>query len=219
MAFALRKGDSSDGGKDGVPIKERFRAWWNGDDLPGNPSRPEGTPAVEESDVPVTDEPSSSKSETAPDARIMNGEWSEARRELAEAVWSPGFVTPGGSKYVEKLVSGCSLTAAETMLEIGVGMGGTTRTIIGKFGNYVTAYERDKDLAEAAREHAITYDFDDKLEVINPVGSCSLSDRFQLFRLVCVGCDNQLTNTAMANTRRLTVFVKQGLTPDAQLRF
>jgi cyclopropane fatty-acyl-phospholipid synthase-like methyltransferase len=167
VAFALRKGNSDGSVKDAVPIKERFRAWWNGYELPKNPSSQGDPPPVMESEEPAADETLAEEPESAPAAQNQNGEWSEARRDLAEAVWSPGFVTPGGSKYVEKLVSGCSLTAAETMLEIGIGMGGATRTIIGKFGNYVTAYERDKDLAEAAREHAVTYDFDDKLEVIN----------------------------------------------------
>jgi SAM-dependent methyltransferase len=61
-------------------------------------------------------------------------------------------------------VSGCSLTATETLLEIGFGMGGGTRIIIGKFGNYVTAYERNSILATAMR-HAVTYDINDKLVV------------------------------------------------------
>jgi len=150
--FALRKGASDSGAQPDVPIKERFRAWWNGYELPKKPADAEG-PSAEHA---------------AQDKAAGSGAmWNKTRRQLAESVWSPGFVAPGGSKYVEKLVSGCSLTAAETMLEIGVGMGGATRTIIGKFGNYVTAYERDAALAEAAREHAVTYDFDDKLEVIN----------------------------------------------------
>ena len=73
---------------------------------------------------------------------------------------------PGGTEYVEKLVSGCSLTAAETLLEIGVGMGSGIRIIIAKFCNYVTAYERNSILAAAMR-HAVTYDIDDKLVVTN----------------------------------------------------
>ena len=75
-----------------------------------------------------------------------------------------GFVVLGGTEYVEKLVSGCSLTEAETLLKIGIGMGGGTQIIIGKFGNYVTAYERDSVLT-AAMCHAVKYDVDDKLVV------------------------------------------------------
>jgi ubiquinone/menaquinone biosynthesis C-methylase UbiE len=172
VGFALRKEDSDGGAKGGAPIKERLRAWWNGYDLPKNPAaNPEsgrkGNQARNDGDAASTGEPEDGAG------------WNEMRRQLAQEIWSPGFVVPGGAKYVEKLVSGCSLTAAETMLEIGIGMGGGTRTIIGKFGNYVTAYERDKALAEAARQHAITYDFDDKLEVFNaPVEELKLKSGY-----------------------------------------
>jgi SAM-dependent methyltransferase len=144
-----------------LSVKDRLRAWWNGDILVPRPvSRGENGENfdLETEDEAGTDEPVSS---------VAGGEnsWSETRRQLAQELWSHGFVVPGGANYVEKLVSGCSLTAAETMLEIGIGMGGGTRTIIGKFGNYVTGYERDADLAAAAVRHAVTYDIDDKLDV------------------------------------------------------
>lgn len=94
-------------------------------------------------------------------------EWSETRKKVVQALWTPGFVVPGGSDYVEDLVAGCGLTAAETMLEMGVGMGGGSRAVIGRFGNYVTGYERDPNLAAEARKQAVAYDVDSKLEVVN----------------------------------------------------
>jgi len=94
-------------------------------------------------------------------------EWSPTRMKVAQGLWTPGFVVPGGAAYVEELVNGCGLSAAETMLEIGVGLGGGTRAIIGRFGNYVTGYERDASLASEARKQAITHNLDSKLEVIN----------------------------------------------------
>lgn len=149
MGFALRKKDSGDEPSDGVSVKDRLRAWWNGDELDAKPNK-NSVGSRGESDLALEEDVET---------------WSETRQKLAQEIWSHGFVVPGGTEYIEKLVSGCSLTEAETMLEIGVGMGGGTRTIIGKFGNYVTGYERDENLAAAAMDHAITYEIDDKLEI------------------------------------------------------
>jgi cyclopropane fatty-acyl-phospholipid synthase-like methyltransferase len=170
VGFALLKRDSgedtSDTGSDGVSLKARLHAWWNGYELRPTDAAPSAAKSESGNakDAGGDADADPSGSAAAADAK---GAWSDARRQLAQEIWSPGFVVPGGNDYVEKLINGCSLTEAETMLEIGVGMGGCTRTIIGKFGNYVTGYERDADLAAAAVRHAVTYDIDDKLEVVN----------------------------------------------------
>ncbi|MBT5050178.1 MAG: class I SAM-dependent methyltransferase [Rhodospirillaceae bacterium] len=180
MAFALLKRDTGDGASDdssgGASLKERLHAWWNGYELPpeSSPSDRAGSAAGGNS-AGRAEAPSGSGSATSGD----DDNWSDTRRQLAQEIWSPGFVVPGGNDYVEKLVSGCSLTEAETMLEIGVGMGGGTRTIIGKFGNYVTGYERNPDLAAAAVRHAVTHDIDDKLEMINtPLRDLTLKPKY-----------------------------------------
>ena len=172
MGFALLKRESSDDAAGettgGVTFKDRFHAWWNGYEL--RPTSPDSEPDHARAPEDDTETPDGmDEVETGSDSGAAgdDGDWSETRRQLAQEIWSPGFVVPGGNDYVEKLVSGCSLTEAETMLEIGVGMGGGTRTIIGKFGNYVTGYERDPELAAAAVRHAVTYEIDDKLEVVS----------------------------------------------------
>jgi len=162
LGFALGKKGGSEEAIDGFSVSDRLRAWWNGDVLPERPSskggkgKGSGLPGDDRIDI-YGDGESAGPSENA---------WSETRRQLAQEIWSHGFVVPGGTEYIEKLVSGCSLTAAETMLELGIGMGGGARTIIGKFGNYVTGYERDEQLVAAAIRHAVTYEIDDKLEVM-----------------------------------------------------
>lgn len=161
MGLGLAKNDAVEETADDVSVTDRLRAWWNGDALPPRPAASGG--AVNKTGVDNDDEIAADAADQP--ASADDNAWSETRRQLAQEIWSHGFVVPGGNDYVEKLVSGCSLTSAETMLEIGVGMGGATRTIIGKFGNYVTGYERDKNLAAAAMRHAVTYNIDDKLEV------------------------------------------------------
>ena len=175
MGFALLKKDSSEEAADGVSVKDRLRAWWTGEQLDVEFLAQDGKGEI--SGQPVGDETDAEDAGTVSPAGEFP--WSDTRRQLAQEVWSHGFVVPGGTTYIEKLVGGCSLTSAETMLEIGVGMGGATRTIIGKFGNYVTGYERDPNLVAAAMRHAVTYEIDDKLEVTAlPFGELSFKSKF-----------------------------------------
>lgn len=152
----LRKDDADETAEE-ISVKDRLVAWWNGDVLPERPVSKSGKDGRRAG--------ASGEDADELDDTPRESAWSETRRQLAQEIWSHGFIVPGGTDYIEKLVNGCSLTAAETLLEIGVGMGGGARTIIGKFGNYVTGYERDENLAAAARRHAVTYDIDDKLDV------------------------------------------------------
>ncbi|MDA0651674.1 MAG: hypothetical protein O3C49_00160 [Proteobacteria bacterium] len=160
LGFALLGNDSNDETADGASVKDRLRAWWNGDELPVRPAPQGGN--RKKSDQRAHDDGDAGGADAG---GAGDNSWPEIRRKLAEKIWSTGFVLPGGTDYAESLVSGCSLTAAETMLEIGVGMGGGTQIIIGKFGNYVSGYERDADLAAAAMRHAVTYNIDEKLVV------------------------------------------------------
>lgn len=157
MRLALPKFSGVDDGSAGTPLRTRLHAWWNGYEV-----RDSGA-ALPDFDVPV-EEPSS---EAHPDELADADGWTQAQKELAEALWTPGFIVPGGAEYVQELVGFCKLTAAETMLEIGLGIGGGTRAIISKFGNYVTGYEGDATLADEARKQAVTHDIDGKLNVIN----------------------------------------------------
>lgn len=150
-------------GPGGVSLGSRLHAWWNGYEL--------AAPDRESLDRDDAAEGATSETEaddgTAAAPASDPNEWSAEQKELAEALWTHGFIVPGGAQYVQELVNFCRLTPAETMLELGLGMGGGTRAIIGKFGNYVTGYEDNKELAAEARKQAVSYDIDGKLDVIN----------------------------------------------------
>jgi ubiquinone/menaquinone biosynthesis C-methylase UbiE len=85
---------------------------------------------------------------------------------VVQDIWTRGFIVPGGEQYAADLMAGCGLNAAETMLEIGVGFGGSTRAVIQRFGNYVTCHERDPALVNEARRQSVEFDVADKLEII-----------------------------------------------------
>ena len=163
LGLALPKFSGANDGSAGTSLRTWFHAWWNGYELDkSSGDLPDFDDFVDESSSEAF--PDEGAAATLPDELF---EWTPPRIKLAEALWSPGFIVPGGVDYVQELVGFCRLTAAETMLEIGLGMGGGTRSIIGKFSNYVTGYERNEILAEEAQKQAITYDIDDKLHVIN----------------------------------------------------
>lgn len=138
-----------------VTFGERFRAWWegqeiasaaSGDDVPDvdadmRPMRPPGT------------KPISTPRET----------WSTSRRAVAQMIWGEGFTLPGGEDYVRDLVNAFSLTPADSALEFGAGMGGGTAAIVGRFGAYMTCFERDSGLRDDATTRAITLGIDDKV--------------------------------------------------------
>tara|TARA_Y100001936_G_scaffold193763_1_gene193442 strand:+ start:31190 stop:32152 length:963 start_codon:yes stop_codon:yes gene_type:complete len=147
----------------GTSFKARFAAWWHGTEV--RESLEEAEPdfddgEYEEVELGADGAPEADTAAASPDS------WSEAKCEIAKGLWTPGFISPGGSEYVEELVAGCELSSDETMLEVGLGMGGTTTTVIGKFGNYVTGYEKDENLAAEAKKTAVEYDMDEKLDIV-----------------------------------------------------
>ncbi len=156
VGLSLTKKSSGGGG---ASFKDRFAAWWHGTELrEAEPDFDDG----EYKEVEVDDD----GEEVAAEASDSPDAWSEAKCEIAKGLWTPGFISPGGSEYVEELVAGCSLSSDETMLEVGIGMGGNTTTIVGKFGNYVTGYENDEKLAAEAKKTAVEYDIDSKVKIV-----------------------------------------------------
>jgi hypothetical protein len=93
-------------------------------------------------------------------------EWTEVRTKLVQDIWTRGCIVPGGDAYAADLMAGSRLNAAETMLEIGIGFGGSTPAIIERYQNYVTCHERNPALASAVRRQAIEHRVADKLEII-----------------------------------------------------
>jgi ubiquinone/menaquinone biosynthesis C-methylase UbiE len=143
----------------GASFKDRFSAWWHGTELRV------AEPDFDEDDYEEVEVGEDSADDAEAPAESSES-WSEAKSEIAKGLWTPGFISPGGSEYVEELVAGCSLSSDETLLEVGIGMGGNATTIVGKFGNYVNGYETDKKLAAEAKKTAVEYDIDTKVKIV-----------------------------------------------------
>ncbi len=111
-------------------FRERFMAWWEGYE-PSATRLKAPAPTHE-----VHYEPQKQK-------------WETSRLRLVQEVWGEGFSSPGGTEYVADLVTLFALDPAMSVLDLGAGLGGATRTMCEKFGVWVNGFEADTDLAEA----------------------------------------------------------------------
>ncbi|MCR4377250.1 MAG: methyltransferase domain-containing protein [Rhodospirillales bacterium] len=74
--------------------------------------------------------------------------WPATRLNIVERVWGEGFVTPGGTEQVKKLLPLMDLDQKKSVLVLGSGLGGIHQTIVESTGAWVTGLERDSELAE-----------------------------------------------------------------------
>ncbi|MHA1600000.1 MAG: methyltransferase domain-containing protein [Alphaproteobacteria bacterium] len=130
---ASLKAESSDPSAK-ISFRERFMAWWDGFDSPGHsaPRLKVRTPTHEV------------RYET-PEQR-----WETTRLRLVQDVWGEGFSSPGGAEHVAEMVKFFGLNPAMSVLDLGAGLGGATRTMCENYGVWVNGFEADENLAEAA---------------------------------------------------------------------
>lgn len=79
-----------------------------------------------------------------------NQHWPEARLKIVQDIWGKDFLKPGGAEDVVALVRPLALTSDHTVLDIGAGLGGSSRTIANETGAWVNGFEANADLAQAA---------------------------------------------------------------------
>ncbi len=119
----------------GMSLGERFRGWWDGDEI------------LELSNEPVPAPEPEPKHEVHYEAPKQH--WETSRVSLVQDVWGEGFASPGGRDHVLTMIKSFALDPAMTVLDLGAGLGGATRTMCSKFGVWVTGFEVDEALAEA----------------------------------------------------------------------
>lgn len=161
-------------GSDAVPapdvtLRERLCAWWEGEELTAQQQSDDNHQKTS------VDQPESDTEAEQPETVdltpvVPEVVWNAERRALAQIVWGPGFVRPGGLDYIYDLVNGFSLDHTMSMLEVGAGLGAGSRAVVDKFGAYVTALERNADLVEEGKGLNTVHDVEDKVqfEVFDP---------------------------------------------------
>jgi SAM-dependent methyltransferase len=68
---------------------------------------------------------------------------------IRQWLWGPGFHTPGTAEDVLALTQPFGANASTRLLDVAAGLGGAARAIAAQSGAYVSALERDPDLARA----------------------------------------------------------------------
>ncbi|AWK86792.1 SAM-dependent methyltransferase [Azospirillum thermophilum] len=128
-----------------LSLKTRLYAWWEGYDLSGMRSRHK----AEDPDGDRHDQPQHPQPAPGID-RWGKPLWTATRIEVAEKLWGEGFNTPGGSDHIPYLVKPLGLNPAMSVLDLSAGLGGTSRTMAGKYGCWVTGLEASELLAKEA---------------------------------------------------------------------
>ncbi len=134
-----------------APFRLRLRAWWDGASLQQVMAEEALRIGAQNSDA--DDVPSGGEGGAAAQAPVEiepDVPWPPSRIAISEAVFGGGSVGPGGSARTLDLISAFGLGNDVNVLEIGSRLGGTARTIALECNAWVTGYEPDPQLAEAA---------------------------------------------------------------------
>lgn len=123
-----------------VSFKARFRAWWEGYDLPA----PEGEPA------PV--EPPAAPAAPAPEPAAPP---EQLTVKVAQQIWGEGFTRPGGAAAILTLVKPFALDPSMTVMDFGAGLGGGTRAVSDEFNVWVNGFEPSATFAAAGQELSV----------------------------------------------------------------
>ncbi|WP_207458064.1 methyltransferase domain-containing protein [Azospirillum sp. SYSU D00513] len=149
------KKDAADGS---LSLKTRFQAWWEGYDLSGLKAKKQ---EAEEAPPP---EPSAASNPPGMN-RWGKPLWTATRIEVAEKLWGEGFNTPGGSDHIPYLVRPLGLNPAMSVLDLSAGLGGTSRTMAGKYGCWVTGLEASPLLAKEGMIRSFKHGLEKKAPV------------------------------------------------------
>jgi cyclopropane fatty-acyl-phospholipid synthase-like methyltransferase len=152
VALFNRGGQAQDGG-DAGSLRERFRAWWDGEEI------------LEPLAEPVPDADAKAELEHPEQDDAPREYWEAARVKLVQDIWGQGFASPGGRDYILSRVTIFALDPAMTVLDLGAGLGGAARIMCEKFGVWVTGFEADAALAEAAMALSVKAGMSEKVPI------------------------------------------------------
>ncbi|TQF78803.1 methyltransferase domain-containing protein [Elioraea sp. Yellowstone] len=91
--------------------------------------------------------------------------WPETKLKVLGALWGEGFLGPGGAEETLKLAKPLGLNQTHSVINLGAGLGGATRVLAAASGAWVTGYETDPDLAEAAQALSEKHKVEKKAEI------------------------------------------------------
>jgi SAM-dependent methyltransferase len=103
----------------------------------------------------------------ADDVAIIEQAYADHEPDKAwlQALWGPGFLTPGSEDYVLASVKALKLSSSVSLLELEPGLGGSTRAIAKESGCWVTGVESNEMLAIEAQDLSKRAGFAKKAEI------------------------------------------------------
>jgi 2-polyprenyl-3-methyl-5-hydroxy-6-metoxy-1,4-benzoquinol methylase len=116
-------------------FRQHVRAWWDGYYLPSDPAPDHPVPPDEE-------------------AKDGDDAWTAKRIKVAEMIWGDGFTFPGGVPYALDLVKPMKLNAEKSFLDMGCGLGGSTRAISKTFSVWCTGMDPSASVATAGMRYS-----------------------------------------------------------------
>lgn len=147
-----------------VPLKLRFKAWWEGYDLNDVKERirmlREGEAAG--SAAPSAKNSFTTRRQTASDQIPLTQEdqqntlsWDKLRMEMSQLIWGDGYCGPGGRDHIETMSKLLTMNSEMSALVVGAGLGGPSRVLAEEFGVWITGYEISPELAERGMQMSI----------------------------------------------------------------
>lgn len=86
-----------------------------------------------------------------PEKSEIRTAWPATRLALTNRLWGTGFIVPGGETEVLRLARPLGVSAAASLLILGVGSGGPASVVTCNLGAWVTGMDNDPSLLAAAR--------------------------------------------------------------------
>ncbi|MGH6893829.1 MAG: SAM-dependent methyltransferase [Dongiaceae bacterium] len=136
------------------PFKQRFLAWWEGQDLPPMEAPPMAPPPMSEAAI----EP--------PPPPVKLEPWENPAIRVRQAIWGEGFRSPGGASFALELVKPFAINNSMSILDFGCGAGGPARAIAKEFDVWITGIERDREQAELGKLLSTRAGLERKAEII-----------------------------------------------------
>lgn len=133
-----------------LDLGTRLYAWWEGYRLPGEPKK---SAAAVPAAPAVRTAVKKSATDTTPSVPAASATpkdfWSPERILVAQLIWGDGFSFPGGGDFAADLAAALLVDKRSTVLDVGCGLGGGTRTIVNRYGAAAHGFDLSPELAKA----------------------------------------------------------------------
>lgn len=129
-----------------IPLKIRFKAWWEGVDAATlmrrmNKAQQKKVSADIKIDKPI-DDTEANKTEF------------EVLTSIRERVWGKDLIVPGGPDYVSEFLADAKLSPGKVILDLSAGLGGSGRALAVALDVLVEGYEMDEAVAKVGAARA-----------------------------------------------------------------